>query len=268
MKQSLHHVGCIRTNHHELAVRHVDDAHQAVGNGQAQCHQQQNAAQADATEHCAQPVAPGQAGLHARQRCLQRHFHLRIGFVAETRNQYGLGFRILAAGQLRRRFKTPGSISTAQQHRSTHHFKTTFQGGHGFGCISLLDQRQARLVVVACQRFDGVAANFFVFAEQLERRQRDVELAAHQVGVDHVFGISGKGQADAAQRVKRLITVHDEDFVTRCFDSIGGQGFNEGQRFFIRLGNCCVQCLDARLGFTKNHGFYLGRAQRVGETSY
>jgi hypothetical protein len=67
-EQVLHQVGGIGADHHQLAVRHVDDAHQPVGDGQAQRHQQQDRAQADAGEQHAQPLAPGQARLHGVQR--------------------------------------------------------------------------------------------------------------------------------------------------------------------------------------------------------
>ena len=42
LENTLHHVGGIGANHHQLAVGHVDHAHQPVGDGQAQRHQQQN----------------------------------------------------------------------------------------------------------------------------------------------------------------------------------------------------------------------------------
>jgi hypothetical protein len=42
LEQVLHQVGGIGADHHQLAVRHVDDAHQPVGDGQAQRHQQQD----------------------------------------------------------------------------------------------------------------------------------------------------------------------------------------------------------------------------------
>ncbi|MCY1165431.1 hypothetical protein D9M73_53370 [compost metagenome] len=58
LEQALHHVGSVGANHHQFPVRHVDDAHQPVGDRQAQCHQQQNAAQADSAENRAQLVAP------------------------------------------------------------------------------------------------------------------------------------------------------------------------------------------------------------------
>ena len=47
----LHHVGRVGADHDELAVRHVDDAHEAEGDGQADGGQKQDGAQADAVEH-------------------------------------------------------------------------------------------------------------------------------------------------------------------------------------------------------------------------
>ena len=40
----------VGTNHHHFAVGHVDDAHDAVGDGEAQRHKQQNGTDAEADE--------------------------------------------------------------------------------------------------------------------------------------------------------------------------------------------------------------------------
>ena len=96
MKQALHHVGGVGANHHQLAVRHVDDAHEAVGNCQAQRHQQQDAAQADAAKDGAQLVAPGQGRFHLGQRGLQRHLHIGVGLAAQALDQHGFGVGVVA----------------------------------------------------------------------------------------------------------------------------------------------------------------------------
>ena len=46
----LHHVGGVGAEHHQLAVRHVDDAHHAEGDGEADGREHQHRAQAQAEE--------------------------------------------------------------------------------------------------------------------------------------------------------------------------------------------------------------------------
>ena len=78
-EQVLHHVGRVGADHHQLAVRHVDDAHQAVGDRQAERDQQQDRAEADAGEDDAEALAPGEARLDRRQRELELRAHLGVG---------------------------------------------------------------------------------------------------------------------------------------------------------------------------------------------
>ena len=55
----LHTPGRIGADHHQLAMGHVDDAHQAVGDGQAECDEQQDRTQADAGEQHELSIAIG-----------------------------------------------------------------------------------------------------------------------------------------------------------------------------------------------------------------
>ena len=74
-------------------MRHVDDAHQAIGDGQAQRHQQQNRAQADTGEHHAQTLAPGQCVLDRGKRGDDLGFDFGVGFNAELLVKEQLRFR-------------------------------------------------------------------------------------------------------------------------------------------------------------------------------
>ncbi|MPN26777.1 hypothetical protein SDC9_174202 [bioreactor metagenome] len=84
MKRHLHHVGGVRANHDQLAMRHVDHTHQPVGDGQTQRRQQQHRSQADAAENLAQPLAPGQAVGDLGQGALQRLLHGRVLLVGQA----------------------------------------------------------------------------------------------------------------------------------------------------------------------------------------
>ena len=58
-KQVLHDVGGVRADHDQLAVRHVDHAHQAVRDREAERGQQQDGAERDAAEDAADHFTGG-----------------------------------------------------------------------------------------------------------------------------------------------------------------------------------------------------------------
>jgi len=60
---------------------HVDHPHQAIGDSQAQCGQQQDATKADAGEHLADTLIHGQVSIDMLQRILDGGFHFRICFA-------------------------------------------------------------------------------------------------------------------------------------------------------------------------------------------
>ncbi len=71
-EQVLDHVGRVGADHDQLAVRHVDDAHQPVGDGEPQRSEQQHAAEAHAAEDAPDHLAGGEAAVDR----VQRHFRL------------------------------------------------------------------------------------------------------------------------------------------------------------------------------------------------
>jgi len=86
----LRHVGRVGADHHDLAVRHVDHAHQTVGDGEAQRGDEQHGAEAEAAEKRAEKVHPEKIvlrrGDRAARRLDQRRRHRagsRLGFGDE-----------------------------------------------------------------------------------------------------------------------------------------------------------------------------------------
>ena len=67
-KALLHQVGRISAHHQQLAVRHVDDAHQAVGDGQAQGHQQAAPSPGSGPRTAAARARPRRDGRRCRPR--------------------------------------------------------------------------------------------------------------------------------------------------------------------------------------------------------
>ena len=98
-EQVLHHVGGVGADHDQLAVGHVDDAHQAVGDGEPQRGEQQDRSQADAGEE----RRPRFGARQARLRCpssASRASRERPGRSRRRRRSNGMS-SVLAAGVAR-----------------------------------------------------------------------------------------------------------------------------------------------------------------------
>ena len=235
-------------------MRHVDDAHQPVGDGQAQRHQQQDAAQADAAEDRAQAVAPGQRGLDLAQAELQRRFHIRFGLDLEPRQQHGLGIGLLAAAQQPGGLEPLALVGAVHQRGGAHQAEFELDLRVGLAGVGFLDQRQLGLVGVALQLPYGGAACLLIRGKELERGQRRIELTAHAVVVHHVFGVVGHGGLGAADRIQALAVAHDQDLAGGHLDRVVGQRLQECGGSFV---GCCQrlgQRLDAGIGFTNGDG--------------
>ena len=81
-------------------MRHVDHAHQAIRDGQPQCHQQQDRAQAGTREKRAQALAPAQTFLHSGQRSLNLFLDRRLLLISQALVEQQQGLWLFAVGQL------------------------------------------------------------------------------------------------------------------------------------------------------------------------
>ena len=79
-EQELTHIGGVRANHQQFAVRHVDDAHQAEGNRQAERRQQQHTAERDAVKQIADKLSTLQPTVDFAQRGHHRDPHRLVRF--------------------------------------------------------------------------------------------------------------------------------------------------------------------------------------------
>ncbi|MEY2824002.1 MAG: hypothetical protein RLZ64_540, partial [Pseudomonadota bacterium] len=69
LEDVLHHEGGVGTEHHQLAVGHVDDTHQPEDHRQAQCRQHQNRADGHAVEECVvEKIHRDQLGSQAKRK--------------------------------------------------------------------------------------------------------------------------------------------------------------------------------------------------------
>ena len=240
-------------------MRHVDNPHQAISNGQSQRHQQQNTAQADPAENRAQFVAPCERSLDPGQRRLQCDFHIGIGLGAQALNQHGFGAWVVAGGKQSSRFEPFVLVAAAQQNGRTHQLQLAFEPWHRFSREGLFNQWQAGFIAVSSQGLEGIPPHLLIFGKQLERRQRVIEFAAHDIGIDHVFRISRQGQLRTRDRIKGLVTLDYQHPVAAGLDGIVRQRLDERRCFFVGMGCGLVQGLHTGLDVANCHAFYLVR---------
>ena len=187
-KQGLHHIGGIGAHHHQLAVRHIDHTHEAIGNRQAQRHQQQDRAQADTAKNRAQAVAPGQAFLHRYQAFAQSLAHLGIRLRGQAFLQQGLCGRLGAGAQQFGSGQALGRVFAAQQGRCAQQVQAIADVAIALFGNRVVNQGQLRLAHLALQGLDGSAAHGGIWAEQLQSGQSVVYLATQAVVHHRVFG--------------------------------------------------------------------------------
>ncbi len=185
----------IGAEHDHLAMRHVDDAHHAEGDGEPDRGQQQHAAEADALEQIGGEANEPQALADRRQRVVDRPAQLRIGPgpVAQLVEEV-LDLRVGGPSEPadRRQLLLPRAGQQPAGEQALLHRRANFgigldrqrlfEPGDGFG--------RGMLQRIAGGREAGVA----VGAEQGQRRQRRLDLAAQPI-VDDDAGEAVGGDA-------------------------------------------------------------------------
>ena len=100
-QQRLHDIGRIGAEHHHLAMRHVDDAHDAEGDRKADGRQQQNGRGREAVPEVLHDAPQGEARMDGARAPRRRALDRRIGRLLGDRVDEAL--RVLVAARLQRR---------------------------------------------------------------------------------------------------------------------------------------------------------------------
>ena len=254
LEHALHHVGGVGADHHQLAVGHVDHAHEAVGDGQAQRHQQQDGAQADARKRSAQALAPGQLVVQGAQRGLQGSLDLGVFLhrhaLVQQQARVGRG----AGRQGLRGSDALRGIVAAQQGGGTRQLQLGLDLVAGFLRQGFIEQRQAACVRLFGQCLGGSHALGFVLAKQRQARQGRVDLAAHAVVVDDVFGIGRQRHLGAGDGVDALVVPHDQGLATGHLHRIIGQRLQIGGGALAGVDHGLLHGGHAVVGVASGHG--------------
>ena len=203
----LHHEGGVGPDHHHLAMRHVDDAHHAEGDGKADRREQQHRAERQAV--------PGV--LHDRpyrQPALDRG----VALAAAARDRRPAGRR-RPAGQQRERLLVAagldggdgfelvgvGGIRLEQQDRRARFGEGQLRGLVGFLRQRAVDRRQHRLIMGLEHRLRGCDALGRIGRQQRQAAERGLHGAAQPVVEANGVGAVGKLSTGSAGRgVDRL----------------------------------------------------------------
>lgn len=173
LKQPLHQVGGIGAEHQHFAVRHIDDAEQAVGDRQPERRQQQDRTERQAAERLAEQIADHQAVLHLLQAALRLGAHRGVRLVGGVgqRLQSGAGFRLARFAQQPHRIETHLRIAVGQLQVSQRRAQRLMHLRVCFPRQLPSQQRQLLAVRFALQRARRLQPHRRVRADQPLRRQ-------------------------------------------------------------------------------------------------
>jgi hypothetical protein len=235
-EQALHHVGGVGANHQQFAVRHVDDAHDAVGNGQAECRQQQDRAERQAGEDGGQGVAPGQAAFDGLER-LDGGFAYRlvvlVGRIGQ-RQQQAAYCRRLHFGQCRHGGQTDGRVGVLQRGLGVRRGQQFEDLRIALGSLGLGQYRCQFGADIALQFAGRCQAHTAVRVEQFEGGQRVGQFAAQAVVDRDRIGAVGQFDDLAAEGIERLLPIENEQRIVEHVQAAVGHRLQQLCR--ARLG--------------------------------
>ncbi len=246
---------------------HVDDAHQAVGDGQAEGHQQQDGAEADAGEQHAQAFAPGQPSVHLRDGVREGAAQLGVGLGVgrEARLQQRAHRGLAAVGQQLDRLQALRAVGRGDLGRGLQALQARLQAGVGFPGDRLVDHGQQRRIGVAPgQVVDRGSPRGELGRHEAQSAQRRLQRAAHAVVVGDVLGVVGQLRGLARDGVDRLVVVHDEDAGGGGLHGIVEQRLRERGQAGIGPRHRVLQGRDARVAVADGDRARLGRVERPG----
>ena len=189
---------------------------------------------------------------------------MRIGFGLQALKYHGLRIAVVALRQLPCRLHAFAGVGAVEQNGGAHKLQFVLEVGFDLGGQCLFDQWQFGLVGRAEQRGDCGAAYLVVLGEELERRERNIEFAAHHVVVHNVLGRVGHRQCRASNRVDALAITNNDDLIAVNLDCVVRQRLNERRRSVVGVGQRLVQGLDPRVALTSGNGLCFRRSQRIG----
>ncbi|EXI66420.1 MAG: hypothetical protein AW08_02534 [Candidatus Accumulibacter adjunctus] len=186
-KDALHRPRRIGADHQQFAVRHVDHAHDAVGDRQAERREQQDRTERETGEGAAEIVGPGQTLLDRADRRAGSGAHGAVGLepavalLLRQRQEKLANAWITALAERAHRIQADFGVAGAEARLRPGELQAGPDRLVPFRRQCALEQRQHLRVGVLVDFLRRLPANLTLGREQTQRRQRGRQLAAHAV---------------------------------------------------------------------------------------
>ena len=215
-EQALHTVGGVGADHQQFAVRHVDDAHHAVGDGQTERGEQQDAAERQAGKDAAEVFGHRQPAVDGFDGGNRLVAHLVVGLCGldGERQQRCLDRRRGAASQRLDCVQTYRRVATTQGGLGVGEGQQPLDLGVGFLVQRLLEQGGHIRADLALYFAGRGQANFAVGVEQFECCQGTAQLSPDSVIDQDAFEVGRHLDGLAGDRIKGLVAGDDHCLVT------------------------------------------------------
>ena len=204
-------------------MRHVDDAHQSVGDGEPECGEQQHAAEREPGEHRARELALALRGVDRADRALGGPAQLGVGLaegavrgLLDERQQQQARRGVLARAELGDRFQARRAVVARQPRPCLQQAEARLQLGVALRQRRGVDQLGQRGIGRLLERGDRLRAHGAIGREQVERGERAVDAAANAVVDRDRFERRGVDRRlRAGDRIEVAVTLGDDELALR-----------------------------------------------------
>ncbi len=254
-------------DHDQLAVRHVDHAHQPVGDGEPQRGEQQDGAERDAGERKPEAFAPDEPSLDRPQARLRCGADLGVGFAAPVllreRQEQRLGVRISGSPERADRREARASVAAFQLDRGRDQLEPGLDRRIGLALDRLADERQERGVGAVLQRLGRLEARSTIGRNEPESSQGRIDFAPQPVVDDDVLAFPGQGPDFlAGDGVDALLPGDDQNALAGGLDGAVGERLKQRGSPLVARGDEHADCVHFFVALSERQRFDETRVDR------
>jgi hypothetical protein len=243
-KDALHRPRRVGADHQQLAVRHVDDAHDAVGDRQAEGGEQQDRAEREAGEGAAEVVGPGEALLDGANRRPGRRAHRAVGLdpgvalLLGQRHQELADPGVAAFAEGAHRVQADAGVGRPEARLGMRELQALADLGILFRRQRLVEQRQHLRVGAQRHLLGGLPAHRALAREEAQRGERGRQFAADAVvDADRFARCRRRRDLGLACGIEHALAVDDDQALAGDRQRVVGERFQHRQRGF----GCCLR---------------------------
>jgi hypothetical protein len=240
-KDALHRPRRVGADHQQFAVRHVDDAHDAVGDRQTEGGEQQDRAEREAGEGAAEVVGPGEALLDGANRRPGRRAHRAVGLdpgfalLFGQRDQELADPRIAAFPEGAHCVKADAGVGRPEARLGMRELQALADLRILFARQRLVEQRQHLRVSAQRHLLGGLPAHRAFTRKQAQCGERGRQFAADAVvDVDRLARCRRRLDLGLACGIEHALAVDDDQALAGDRQRVVGERFQHRQRGFRR----------------------------------